>query len=168
MAWFYYTFWGAIVSSLGAGRTWVDRVVAIWGIMNRESSDLRPWRSNPYLLASHYVLAPSTFYLVLVRLHNYHSTELLDWPRWPDQVSNPARVRQSSRPEWAQAYIGAGGFPPLRLDLVLGLILDGDLVGLPEHDVEELLPVIDSCFIVRRLSSWRRGNSSLNYVSLSD
>ena len=57
------------------------------------------------------------------------------------------------RPQWAQAYIGAGGFPPLGLDLELGLILDGDLVGLPEHNVEKLLPVIDSCFIARRLSS---------------
>ena len=57
------------------------------------------------------------------------------------------------RPQWAQAYIGAGGFPPLGLVLVLGLILDGDLVELPEHDVGELLPVIDSRFIVRRLSS---------------
>ena len=68
---------------------------------------------------------------------------LLDWPRWPDQISNPARVRQSSRPEWAQAFIGAGGFPPLRLDLGLGLNLDGDLVRLPEHEVEKLRPVID-------------------------
>ena len=46
---------------LFAGRTWDDRVVAIGGIMNRESYDLRPGRHNPYLLSPHYALSPSTF-----------------------------------------------------------------------------------------------------------
>ena len=44
------------------------------------------------------------------------------------------------RPQWAQAYIGVGGFPPLGLVPGLDSNLGGDLVGLLEHDVGDLLP----------------------------
>ena len=64
------------------------------------------------------------------------------WTGRSDQARSLALLGlDRPRPQWAQVYIGGGGFPPSGLVPELGLILGGDLVELLEHDVGELLPV---------------------------